>query len=1736
MYAVKSNLRRIGKMTQTRSSFKRVISLFLVLAMVCPVLAYFAAFGANAALIPERELEAEPSGIINEEWNFDDMSEGEAVTKGYVRSHTNGNFSVFLSTEVSEKHCAIDGWTAVKEDDGNIAVESMMRNFSIRDESLVLLKNTYEVSFRIKILVPNSTTATLFYWSEYEKMNTRHGMIRLDKNGTLGYREGDNNSTQIWTGVDNKSYTVTMGEDAKWHDIKIRVNPVSGRVLMWLDGTLCFDFVNTNLKTKAATAEYSSIGIYYAFEKTAKTRLDDIKITNPKVDEYIDFSMPAGVDAEPIDVKWDMEDGKFENKDGVTVSKTDSFVFAEAGDDSANTTKRLYANETASSEVNANVQISLPGVTGDYSEIKLSWKLRIDSASGWFNVGRVTYKGSSTNNMVRVPALSAGGSDTARHLDNVGKMLGTITAGEWIDYTIAFYPHAGKAVVKIGDTETELTDYTISGKPSVQSMLNTMLENDSQFKIQLFYWVSEVDGEAYFDDLSIYAAPYVPSAEEVVNGAWKDPSFSMIDSPVPNMDNDDWQIAEDPILSAVAPNGKWDFNNLDTTSVDGITAAGGTDASKFAYYTEKDADGKDNGVLGGADQGKSGEKNIGKFTLEGKITDYKTIEVSYKIKYGSGQPASNYTNLFCMLDADGKNWRTMFRVQPYSSTTAPQTVKTNPVSVNYRVGTSDSGAKSTDAKFTLGAWNTIKVVITPSTGNVVITVNGSTKTFTNTVIQDLYSADKAFTFLLYRHTNDSKMLSEFYVDDVEIKTTYQTNSPDGNTVLKTLTDDAGITHGIFAIKDKELLLTKQPFEISFDYMLNQTPSGYLNLLKFDMNGQSVSVFRLMTNRGITNYTSSAYNGVGKDALNLEPNVTGVKTLTLGRWYNVRAVVNPLNGHVQGYLDNVLISDFNLNEYYITNTPDSGIYDSMDVTKNPTKMLIEITSQYQSSIKVNDSCVDNLRIRTLDVNESTDSYIGKAKFENVAARGLNAATFSDATELYAKSLSGSFEVKSTDGSAYMAASVGAGDGVNVDMTSNHALATDTVVFEGNFAFTAFGDSGRLDIYSLKRGDATTPLLSVDAEGQLYIGSFATGAMLSENKTAQIKLVYGGAFGTAELYLDGLFVTAKQIITELPALSYTDGDLTVKYGYNKYLVAQSASEKTLSGVAVARAVAPDFTKIAYPEDTLVFLAPEGEGTWNVKLDDLAIYKDSKAYFYADSNAESFNIADVNGRLWGNSFVVDFTYAPAGDANLVTWNIEGSDVVLAQVIGGKLYAADGTTELADLSGNSSYKLAFAITTSYWEGSKKADNYTVKVKAFVDGESVTAISYFAKKAITSISSGALMLADGASDLKLYYGDFIKDTRTVADASGVKFDGYTAFSLDFEDEIVIASLENNIVDYADWLYPSRGKTASDVDGATVAYTEVLTEGENSFMRIRRPELSSKPVAYMEYNLSTMGEYKELYSVSMDIRYTDTLSSSLRIATLYTEDMASSYTLLCVAYDGSYYFENNGIRYYICDRAGNLLTVNAASSEEFSSLGFVVNEKEGTYSIWVDGMNAYYYADGQKSGAPTPATAVSIKYVDGDSIAIAPEKIRLFEGSNYDTSDTVADLDNVSIDVIKNGLAPVNFASQAIKDGSALRFIATVDTLFYNYVGFEVEIDSELHGVKAREDKTNVVFNSIVAAGNAVTAEDMDGRYISTITVTDLAPDVYEFTVIPFVEILGEKIYGAPATYAFDGTHLTAVE
>lgn len=197
---------------------KRLISTVLTLALLCPMLSMLFVTGASAALeVDDGTSLVSSSNILNEEWNFDDMSDGEVLTNGYVTSHARGNFT--SATKAIDSLAQPEKFSAVADNAGGSYIYADNAYLAFQDHGLLLLRNTYEISWRLKVDAIGSST-TLLWWGNTEDGQNKNCLLRYNTNGALGYTTGNSYTSAVTT-----TAKAPLGE---WHSYRARISPLEG--------------------------------------------------------------------------------------------------------------------------------------------------------------------------------------------------------------------------------------------------------------------------------------------------------------------------------------------------------------------------------------------------------------------------------------------------------------------------------------------------------------------------------------------------------------------------------------------------------------------------------------------------------------------------------------------------------------------------------------------------------------------------------------------------------------------------------------------------------------------------------------------------------------------------------------------------------------------------------------------------------------------------------------------------------------------------------------------------------------------------------------------------------------------------------------------------------------------------------------------------------------------------------------------------------------------------------------------------------------------------------------------------------------------------------------------------------------------------------------------------------------------------------------------------------------------
>ncbi len=1716
----------------------RLLSAVLTLALLCPMLAVLMPLDASAALIPNDGSAEISANYVYEEWNFDDLADGEAISAAYMNSHSRGYL------EATDAHYKAGQIKAVKDGDKTYAqVTGDGAYFIFDDPRLVLANNVYEVEYDVRVS-GDALYNTPLAWTGDDGTAS---LLRWNTSGSgkqFGYKVLNSN------GVEGDSFQATADPDV-WNNFRVRIDPVKGYVMTWLNGELVFTYTHFNLAELAKDSETSNLRLWYQWIEGQQADIDNIRITtNVKIDEHLTFDIPEAADE--ASGSWDFTGDSISNGANVTATKGDGSSYAKSPTDATNSVLSISDNDKEGHV--CGTVLTLADSWYGYDEIELSFDLYYDSvsenrANNWANLFRYLYSGTGTYKaLFRVPAVASATTESVTINSRASAESDATTStglkllmNKWNSIKIEIVPMTGGVKLTLNG---ESYSFTNSG-------IKQLYDRGAAVKIMPYYHV-DINNAAYIDNLSIKATPAkVFALSSSLAGKWNDPSFTVNTPSVGGMEIGDYEIGESPETAPV--NIKWTFDSGKMPAATGMTVSSG---GNWSYGTI----GNDTVNKMWASYTTTTGADFPTITMPGLASDYETIDISWDMRVAS---LENYANVFCvyMPGSDNKYGdygKNKLRIHPMAKASTTTSAK---------AAVGDNGGPSI-GMVTRNKWHTFRIKITMATGDIsfwldgvkadISATNNYYTTFKNNM-KKLYDDGSQFKLRLYRA---SGCASEVYIDNLSINaehtqaykqnanSSYVEGAPNG--VIKTLTDTNGNRRSTLAIKDSELYLTKQPFEISFDYRLAAKPSGDLNLLRFDMNGTVFSVLRLTSGAGVCHY------GTGQK--HYTPNVAGITTLSLGQWYNFRTVLDPTTGHCTVYLDNKLISDYNINDVY----HDKSVFD------NATKMLIEISNQYSSSI-TQDHAIDNLRIRTLDKEKMEKYEYADADFEN-ASGTLDAAGFSKALGgMYTTALDGDFSVQG-ELNKYLNAKVKAGNGIDVRLNSAayNPFAASVMSFEGIYTLKAAG-ADRINLMSIGHVDAyldensgtderVSSLLTVNADGMLSFCGVEEICKLEVGVPTKIKVVYSGIGGLVSLYVNGKLESEIAQTISHANIGYVDGMGNDIYpgadSFASYIVSSDEDYYTTLSGDLYRAEAPTYKNAAYPTDTLKLFCAEGEGEWEIALDDFKVKRDeSETLFFApEYEAEGETVSNAviafrNGEILGKSFVVetDADVAAVGITPVVSMNCstdgETEKLDILYVDGdGYLYGEDGETKLSDTPYLANKcKLAVAISTSTWrkwETIAVSDDYVIDVTVYVDGAAVGSYSIDNVKKL-----GSLITLDGSSsttssfkNTRIYFGNSLRSFGG-GDDSEVKFEGYNAVTIDFEDESWFIKAENNVIDYLDWSFSDRGTKMTDNDSASVTLVESITEGENTYLQVRRPCAPSKPLAYMEYNLGALGEFGSLYTFELELKYTDTLGSSLTVAELYGENLSSKTELLSVlgASDtnaNGFYFINDGIRYFLCDKSGAPLTAKPAGGSEFSRVSVLVNAAEGYYTLYIDGQCAYYYGEGGNSGAVTSCAKLPLEFNKNDAYTICDPVLRLVDCSDNEASNSIVAVDNISIDIIKHGMAPVMLdAVQYNELGNAIRFVATVDTLYTSAVGFDVEILSEKEGEVTKSAESNLVFSSFEADGETIVAgehEDVEGRYVMLVSVNNLDVDTYVFTVTPYVIVYGEKISGQAQSFTYN--------
>lgn len=329
------------------------------------------------------------------------------------------------------------------------------------------------------------------------------------------------------------------------------------------------------------------------------------------------------------------------------------------------------------------------------------------------------------------------------------------------------------------------------------------------------------------------------------------------------------------------------------------------------------------------------------------------------------------------------------------------------------------------------------------------------------------------------------------------------------------------------------------------------------------------------------------------------------------------------------------------------------------------------------------------------------------------------------------------------------------------------------------------------------------------------------------------------------------------------------------------------------------------------------------------------------------------------------------------------------------------------------------------------------------------------------------------------------------------EFKGYDALNITLDDEKWLETAYNGGVDFLNWNIASSNIIAD-------------TNSGNIF------RATSPDAAKISYYLPTMDEYKNLFSLEFELRYTG--SEHFSAVRIYDKDMENGMTdLLNVMADGTLYFtDSTGAQHIICNSIGEHLTVNKTTDGEFTKIALVVDGENNSYSIYVNNSPAFIINDSET----IYATDIDLGLKYGQMLK--DSTLELF--ADIQESSFTLDLDNLAISAIKNGLAPVIHGTQDHVNDPSLRIVATVDTLYCQSVGFIVK-----YGDHSVDTNGRAVYEKIIENGEDLFAQDVGGRYFALLSLVDLPEnETVEIEVAPYSIFFGKRIPGEAQKFVWN--------
>ena len=190
---------------------------------------------------------------------------------------------------------------------------------------------------------------------------------------------------------------------------------------------------------------------------------------------------------------------------------------------------------------------------------------------------------------------------------------------------------------------------------------------------------------------------------------------------------------------------------------------------------------------------------------------------------------------------------------------------------------------------------------------------------------------------------------------------------------------------------------------------------------------------------------------------------------------------------------------------------------------------------------------------------------------------------------------------------------------------------------------------------------------------------------------------------------------------------------------------------------------------------------------------------------------------------------------------------------------------------------------------------------------------------------------------------------------------------------------------------------------------------------------------------------------------------------------------------------SNGKYYSLCDAEKNILKLSNSTATDFA---VVYDDISGNARYYVNKAPAYILVgDDAQAAADVAVYDTTFKSVNG----VSEINCDLFAKLPSNSLDAVSNFSNHKIN--DNDTAEIiGFQENSIVNG--IRIVAGVDSLYYDNVGFEIEIYENGTLKKSEDVFENIVFSKIVGEDKDITSEKYGYAYFTTVNVVDLPTSI----------------------------------